>query len=192
MGIVSVFYAAFGYLALLAAILWGMLFVGDGAVFPNMDAAANRGAARGSSRRSRSALVAGAPTPIVKPRNAARFRAASRYRADSSTARKHGQRPRCCIHLCRLAAPAANPLGRNGAHAVGAFRALLSSPGRDSDRRISCESSGVFKIGAAADTAASAGRMTSGTREPQRNDLSRARSVSRSIAESSSRYGPRR
>jgi methanethiol S-methyltransferase len=38
MGIVSVFYAAFGYLALLAAILWGMLFVADGTVFPNMDA----------------------------------------------------------------------------------------------------------------------------------------------------------
>ena len=30
MEIVSVFYAAFGYLALLAAIFWGMLFVGDG------------------------------------------------------------------------------------------------------------------------------------------------------------------
>ncbi len=39
MGIVSVFYAAFGYLALLAAILWGTLFFGDDAVFPNMDAA---------------------------------------------------------------------------------------------------------------------------------------------------------
>jgi methanethiol S-methyltransferase len=39
MGIVSVFYAAFGYLALLGAILWGMLFVGGGVVFPNMDAA---------------------------------------------------------------------------------------------------------------------------------------------------------
>lgn len=38
MGIVSIFYAAFGYLTLLAAILWGMLFVGDGAIFPNMDA----------------------------------------------------------------------------------------------------------------------------------------------------------
>jgi methanethiol S-methyltransferase len=38
MGIVSIIYAAFGYLALLAAILWGMLFVGDGATFPNMDA----------------------------------------------------------------------------------------------------------------------------------------------------------
>ena len=30
MGIASVFYAAFGYLTLLAAIFWGMLFVGDG------------------------------------------------------------------------------------------------------------------------------------------------------------------
>jgi hypothetical protein len=39
MEIVSVFYAAFGYLALLGAILWGMLFVGDGILFPNMDAA---------------------------------------------------------------------------------------------------------------------------------------------------------
>jgi hypothetical protein len=39
MGIISVFYAAFGYLALLGAILWGMLFVGDSVVFPNMDAA---------------------------------------------------------------------------------------------------------------------------------------------------------
>jgi hypothetical protein len=38
MEIVSVFYAAFGYLALLGAILWGMLFVGDGVWFPNMDA----------------------------------------------------------------------------------------------------------------------------------------------------------
>jgi hypothetical protein len=38
MGILSVFYAAFGYLALLAAILGGMLFFGDDAVFPNMDA----------------------------------------------------------------------------------------------------------------------------------------------------------
>jgi protein-S-isoprenylcysteine O-methyltransferase Ste14 len=41
MAIVSVFYAAFGYLALLGAILWGMLFVADGATFPNMDAAGN-------------------------------------------------------------------------------------------------------------------------------------------------------
>lgn len=40
MGIVSLFYAAFGYLALLAAILWGMVFVGDGGVFPNIDAPA--------------------------------------------------------------------------------------------------------------------------------------------------------
>jgi hypothetical protein len=40
MGIVSVFYAAFGYLALLGAILWGMLFVGGGVMFPNMDAGA--------------------------------------------------------------------------------------------------------------------------------------------------------
>ena len=39
MAIVSVFYAAFGYLALLGAILWGMLFVADGAIFRNMDAA---------------------------------------------------------------------------------------------------------------------------------------------------------
>ena len=39
MAIISVFYAAFGYLALLGAILWGMLFVADGAIFPNMDAA---------------------------------------------------------------------------------------------------------------------------------------------------------
>jgi hypothetical protein len=37
MGIISVFYAAFGYLALLAALFWGMLFVGDGSVIPNMD-----------------------------------------------------------------------------------------------------------------------------------------------------------
>jgi protein-S-isoprenylcysteine O-methyltransferase Ste14 len=41
MGIFSVFYAAFGYLALLLAILWGMLFLGDSVVFPNMDAAAS-------------------------------------------------------------------------------------------------------------------------------------------------------
>ena len=39
MAIISVFYAAFGYLALLGAILWSMLFVADGAIFPNMDAA---------------------------------------------------------------------------------------------------------------------------------------------------------
>ncbi len=39
MAIGSVFYAAFGYLALLGAILWGMLFVG-GDVSANMDAAA--------------------------------------------------------------------------------------------------------------------------------------------------------
>jgi protein-S-isoprenylcysteine O-methyltransferase Ste14 len=39
MGIVSVFYAAFGYLALLAAILWGMLFVGGDVISPNMDTA---------------------------------------------------------------------------------------------------------------------------------------------------------
>ena len=39
MAIISLLYAAFGYLALLGAILWGMLFVGDGAIFPNMDAA---------------------------------------------------------------------------------------------------------------------------------------------------------
>jgi hypothetical protein len=39
MAIISVFYAAFGYLALLGAILWGMLLVGNGVIFPNMDAA---------------------------------------------------------------------------------------------------------------------------------------------------------
>ena len=39
MAIISVFYAAFGLLALLGAILWGMLFVADGAMFPSMDAA---------------------------------------------------------------------------------------------------------------------------------------------------------
>jgi methanethiol S-methyltransferase len=39
MEIVSVFYAAFGYLALLAAIFWGMLFVGDGVNVSTMDAA---------------------------------------------------------------------------------------------------------------------------------------------------------
>jgi protein-S-isoprenylcysteine O-methyltransferase Ste14 len=39
MAILSLFYAAFGYLALLVAILWGMLFVGGGVSFPNMDAA---------------------------------------------------------------------------------------------------------------------------------------------------------
>ena len=38
MEIVSVFYAAFGYLALVAAILWGMLFVGDGGGISAMDA----------------------------------------------------------------------------------------------------------------------------------------------------------
>jgi hypothetical protein len=40
MGIVSVFYAAFGYLTLLAAILWGMLFVGEGVNGSLMDAPA--------------------------------------------------------------------------------------------------------------------------------------------------------
>jgi hypothetical protein len=40
MGIVSVFYAAFGHLTLLAAILWGMLFVGDGVIGSLMDAPA--------------------------------------------------------------------------------------------------------------------------------------------------------
>jgi hypothetical protein len=40
MGIVSVFYAAFGYLTLLAAILWGMLFVGEGVNGSLMDGAA--------------------------------------------------------------------------------------------------------------------------------------------------------
>jgi hypothetical protein len=39
MAIFSLLYAAFGYLALLGAILWSMLFVADGAIFPNMDAA---------------------------------------------------------------------------------------------------------------------------------------------------------
>jgi protein-S-isoprenylcysteine O-methyltransferase Ste14 len=38
MAIIPVFYAAFGYLTLLAAILWGMLFVGDGVDTPLMDA----------------------------------------------------------------------------------------------------------------------------------------------------------
>jgi hypothetical protein len=41
MRIVSLFYAAFGYLTLLGAILWGMLFFGGVIVFPNMDAGAN-------------------------------------------------------------------------------------------------------------------------------------------------------
>jgi hypothetical protein len=40
MGIISVFYAALGYLALLSAILWGMLFVGDGVDGSLMDAPA--------------------------------------------------------------------------------------------------------------------------------------------------------
>jgi hypothetical protein len=39
MAIISIFYAAVGYLALLGAILWGMVFFGDSVVFPNMDAA---------------------------------------------------------------------------------------------------------------------------------------------------------
>jgi protein-S-isoprenylcysteine O-methyltransferase Ste14 len=38
MAILSLVYAAFGYLALLAAILWGMLFIGDGVSLPRMDA----------------------------------------------------------------------------------------------------------------------------------------------------------
>jgi methanethiol S-methyltransferase len=42
MGIISFSYAAFGYLALLAALFWGMLFLGDGGILPNID----RGAAR--------------------------------------------------------------------------------------------------------------------------------------------------
>jgi methanethiol S-methyltransferase len=42
MGIISVFYAAFGYLALLAALLWGMLFLGDGGILPNIDQGAAR------------------------------------------------------------------------------------------------------------------------------------------------------
>ena len=41
MRIVSLFYAAFGYLTLLGAILWGMLFFGGRVVFPNMDAGGN-------------------------------------------------------------------------------------------------------------------------------------------------------
>jgi protein-S-isoprenylcysteine O-methyltransferase Ste14 len=50
MEIVSFFYAAFGYLALLAAILLGMLFVGEGSIQPYMDAA-------GSAAPRRAALV---------------------------------------------------------------------------------------------------------------------------------------
>jgi methanethiol S-methyltransferase len=42
MGIISVLYAAFGYLALLAALLWGMLFLGDGGILPGIDAGATR------------------------------------------------------------------------------------------------------------------------------------------------------
>lgn len=38
MPIVTLFYAAFGYLALLGAILWGMLFVAHDVVLPSMDA----------------------------------------------------------------------------------------------------------------------------------------------------------
>jgi hypothetical protein len=38
MAIVWLFYAAFGYLSLLAALLWGMLFFGGDVPFPNMDA----------------------------------------------------------------------------------------------------------------------------------------------------------
>jgi methanethiol S-methyltransferase len=41
MRIVSLFYAAFGYLTLLGAILWGMLFFGGRVVFPNMDVGGN-------------------------------------------------------------------------------------------------------------------------------------------------------
>ncbi|HEY3849876.1 MAG TPA: hypothetical protein VGL87_02815 [Steroidobacteraceae bacterium] len=48
MEIVSVFYAAFGYLALLAAILWGMLFVGDGVNVSTMDAAATAAPLKGT------------------------------------------------------------------------------------------------------------------------------------------------
>jgi hypothetical protein len=40
MRIVSVFYAAFGYLTLLAAILWGMLFAGEDVNGSLMDAPA--------------------------------------------------------------------------------------------------------------------------------------------------------
>ena len=40
MGILQVLYAAFSYLALLVAILWGMLFLGGDVSFPNLDAAA--------------------------------------------------------------------------------------------------------------------------------------------------------
>jgi protein-S-isoprenylcysteine O-methyltransferase Ste14 len=39
MAIIYLLYAAFGYLALLGAILWGMLFVGGGVTLPNMDTA---------------------------------------------------------------------------------------------------------------------------------------------------------
>ena len=48
MEIVSVFYAAFGYLALLAAIFWGMLFVGDGVSVPTMDAAGTAASLEGT------------------------------------------------------------------------------------------------------------------------------------------------
>ena len=41
MRIVSLLYAAFGYLTLLGAILWGMLFFGGRVVFPNMDVGGN-------------------------------------------------------------------------------------------------------------------------------------------------------
>jgi methanethiol S-methyltransferase len=53
MSIVSVFYAAFGYFALLCAILWGMLFVGDGSVPARIDAL-------GTSRSFQDALADGA------------------------------------------------------------------------------------------------------------------------------------
>jgi methanethiol S-methyltransferase len=53
MDIVSVFYAAFGYLALLCAILWAMLFVGDGSAPARIDAL-------GTSRPFQDALADGA------------------------------------------------------------------------------------------------------------------------------------
>jgi methanethiol S-methyltransferase len=37
MSMVSIFYAALGYLSLLAALLWGVFFLGDGSFAPNMD-----------------------------------------------------------------------------------------------------------------------------------------------------------
>src|ERR1700679_1552825 len=62
MAIVSLLYAAFGYLTLLRAILWGMLFFGGSVVFPNMDAGGNVAPLRARAQHasvggSRSALV---------------------------------------------------------------------------------------------------------------------------------------